>query len=472
MNKVLQRTLTFLAIILITACQSGLSALSGEALDESASAQQSVLADAIPDTLPSAFISVQSQTGPRASTLASLYSDSLLMTYLDRAAGESTDLATARLRLEAAEARLRQARARRSFSLSASGSLGAATGLDDIDFSDEGGVSLSAAYDPDLFGGLRAGVRSAEARRAIQSAELERLQRVILSRTAQSYIAAVAADAQLALAQENFDFLGETLRVSRARFEAGDIARSDYALSEAEYENSRAALAAQTLSARDSSRALASLLNAFADEELALATTLPAASGLSVSIQSGADQAVLSRWDVEAARLGVVAAVADFDATRAATLPSISLSGRVGGGLSISDLFDIDTYVSRLSASIADTIFDGDGETARIDEAKTAIDLALVAYEARAREAYRELTSSFDAVEVAAARVTALQAASVAAERALELETIRFDLGEAILLDVLTVQRRVNSILSARISAEATYLQALADADLASGPVR
>jgi outer membrane protein TolC len=466
-KNALRLLLTTALFLPLSACQSGLN---GGTTRIDATAEQAALADGIPDRLPTALTSLQS--GIRPESLSALYADPLLTGYLDRAVAANTDIATARIRLTAAEARLRQARARRSLSLSTSGALVLATGIEDIDLTDSGSLGLSAAYDPDLFGGLRAGLRSADARRAIQDAEFARLQRIIQTRTAQSYIAAVAAEAQLALAQENFDFLGETLRVSRARFDAGDIARADFALSEAEYENSRAALAAQTLSARETRRALATLLNEFADEDLMLAPDLPVTNGLTMSLQSQADQAVLSRFDVEAARLAVVAAAADVDAVRASTLPSISLSGGLSGGLSIGDLFDIDTYISRLSASIADTIFDGGGEAARLDEAKTAIDLALINYEVNARDAYRELTSSFDQVEVSAARVTALQAASVAAERALELETIRFDLGEAILLDVLTVQRRVNSILSARISAEAAYLQALAEADLAAGPVR
>ena len=58
----------------------------------------------------------------------------------------------------------------------------------------------------------------------------------------------------------------------------------------------------------------------------------------------------------------------------------------------------------------------------------------------------------------------------MAAERALELEGIRFDLGEAILLDVLTVQRRVDATRSARIRTQRRYLEAVAQAHLALGP--
>lgn len=422
------------------------------------------VADAVPAALPFAV------PNERAASFAALYDDPLLASYIDRALAANTDIDSARARLRSAEARLAQAEARDGFIISTGASAGVATALDDIDLVDNAGLSLSAGYDADIFGALQSGIDSETARVAIASAELARLRRTVAARTAQSYVAVVAADARLALARENFDFLGETLRVSRARFEAGDIARADYALSEAEYENSRAALVDQELSARETRRALATLLNAFADEDLPVAPALPRALGPGVGLREAADRAVLSRFDVEAARLGVVASVAEVDAVVASTLPSVSLTASVAGGLKLSDLLDIDTYLARLTAGISDIIFDGGGEAARIDAAEANVDAALARFEAQAREAYRELVSGFDRVFVAEQRVRALQAAGEAAETALELEQIRFDLGEAILLDVLTVQRRVNAIRGARIGAEADLLQSLADAHLAAGP--
>ena len=55
------------------------------------------------------------------------------------------------------------------------------------------------------------------------------------------------------------------------------------------------------------------------------------------------------------------------------------------------------------------------------------------------------------------------------AEEALALEQIKFDLGETILLDVLTVQRRVNAIRGSRISTERRLLDAQINAYLALG---
>jgi outer membrane protein TolC len=405
-----------------------------------------------------------------AQSFADLLPDPLLADYLNAALAGNNSVQQARIAVEAADLRLAQSRARRGPSLGLSGSSGASTALNDFDVSDSARASATLSFDPDLFGEIRANVRGSEAQLFLREAELARLQRATLARTAQAYVQAIETDLQLALAQENFEFLGETLRVSRARFEAGDIARSDFALAEAEYENSRASLFAQQLGARESRRTLADLVGRYDVETLPISDTLPPIAVQHANLRATADRAVLARYDIEAQRLAVVSAAASFDATKASTLPGITLSGSVGGGLSISDLFDIDTYVASLSTALRDTVYDNGLDAARIAESQTRLDAALATYSEALRDAYRDVISSMDRLDVFRTRLIALDAASRAAGQALELEQVRFDLGEAILLDVLTVQRRVNSIQSSRIREESAIRTALIDAYLAAGP--
>jgi multidrug efflux system outer membrane protein len=405
-----------------------------------------------------------------AQSFADLLPDPLLADYLNTALAGNNSVQQARIAVEAADLRLAQSRARRGPSLGLSGSSGASTALNDFDVSDSARASATLSFDPDLFGEIRANVRGSEAQLFLREAELARLQRATLARTAQAYVQAIETDLQLALAQENFEFLGETLRVSRARFEAGDIARSDFALAEAEYENSRASLFAQQLGARESRRTLADLVGRYDVETLPISDTLPPIAVQHANLRATADRAVLARYDIEAQRLAVVSAAASFDATKASTLPGITLSGSVGGGLSISDLFDIDTYVASLSTALRDTVYDNGLDAARIAESQTRLDAALATYSEALRDAYRDVISSMDRLDVFRTRLIALDAASRAAGQALELEQVRFDLGEAILLDVLTVQRRVNSIQSSRIREESAIRTALIDAYLAAGP--
>lgn len=423
---------------------------------------------ALNETVPASALGAISDRP--AQSFADLLPDPLLADYLNAALAGNNSVQQARIAVEAADLRLAQASARRGPSLGLSGSSGASTALNDFDVSDSARASATLSFDPDLFGEIRANVRGNEAQLFLRQAELARLQRAILARTAQAYVQAIETDLQLALAQENFEFLGETLRVSRARFEAGDIARSDFALAEAEYENSRASLFAQQLGARESRRTLADLVGRYDVEALPISDALPPIAMQHANLRATADRAVLARYDIEAQRLAVVSAAASLDATKASTLPGITLSGSVGGGLSIADLFDIDTYVASLSAAVRDTVYDNGLDAARIAESQTRLDAALATYSEALRDAYRDVITSMDRLDVFRTRLIALDAASRAAGQALELEQVRFDLGEAILLDVLTVQRRVNTIQSSRIREESAIRTALIDAYLAAGP--
>lgn len=421
-------------------------------------------------TVPTSALGVISDQP--AQNFADLLPDPLLADYLAAALAGNNSIEQARIAVEAADLRLTQAQARRGPFVGLSGSTGLSTRVDDFDVSDSARLSASLSFDPDLFGELRATVRGSQAQLFLRDAELARLQRAVLARTAQAYVQSIETDLQLALAQENFEFLGETLRVSRARFEAGDIARSDYALAEAEYENSRASLFAQQLSARESRRTLADLIGRYDVESLPIASALPPIAAKHAAIRATADRAVLARYDIEAQRLAVVSAAASLDATKASTLPGIGLSGSIGGGLSLSDLLDVDTYIASLSAAISDTVFDNGLDRARVAESRTRLDAALATYSEALRDAYRDVIASLDRLEVFQNRLVALDAASRAAGQALELEQVRFDLGEAILLDVLTVQRRVNAIQSSRIREESAIRTALIDAYLAAGPAQ
>ena len=420
---------------------------------------------ALPDTLPADVAFAPDPS--RADSFAALFADPVLADHLAATLLSNRDIAAARLSAQIASQRLAQARARRLPRISVSTDAGAATFLSDIDISDSLGINAVASYDPDLFGAVRAGIRGAQARRDVAQLDADRLARVLLAQTATAYVQAIEADRQLALARENFEFLGETLRVSRARFEGGAIARADFALSEAEYENARASLVSQELSARASRRTLAALRGDFADATPRVAAALPSLVPPGLGLMS--TRSLLERFDVRASAASVYAATADLDATRANTLPLAGVSAAFGGGGSIGDLFDIDTYLARLTASLSDTVF-GNAEDAQIAESQLRLDAALLRYEDTLRDAYAELSAAFDRTAALERQLSALATASESAATALELETIRYDLGEAILLDVLTVQRRVNAIQSSAIRAQSLYLQAVIDAHLAGGP--
>ncbi|MEM9600438.1 MAG: TolC family protein [Pseudomonadota bacterium] len=412
----------------------------------------------------------------RAESFAALYDDPVLSAYLDAAMANNYDLEQARLRVIRSDAQLAQFRARRAPQLNSSAGFGLSGLINNLDgATDNANLGLSASFDPDLFGSLRADIKGAEARAEIARAELARLRRIIMANVVSAYVGAIEAQLQLNVAEQNLEFLAETERVTRARFEGGDVAGSDLALSELEVQSARASVAEQRFATDDARRALSILVGGFGDETLAgqpaLPDRLPTVSVGGVGLNGTPAELMARRFDVQAAGLAVVDAATGLEGARADDLPGASLSAALSGRGDVSDLFDIDTYIASIGAALAYNIFDAGLNDAQQADAQAALDTALSLYAETLRASLRDIRARIAQVDALEEALVSLRGAEGSAERALELEGVRFDLGESILLDVLTVQRRVDAIRSSRLRTERRHLEAVAQAHLAAGPV-
>ncbi|MEL7032132.1 MAG: TolC family protein [Pseudomonadota bacterium] len=413
------------------------------------------------------------QTASRAAykpqSWQTLFDDKILADYLARAELQNLDLQQAEARLRRVEANLRQSRALLGPTVSANFS---ASGLADLSDSssarDSGSASLTTSWNPDLFGINRATIRQAGSRFELQRADTERLRRIILAQTARAYFQIIEADLQLELARENLSFLDETKRVSEARFEAGDIARSDLALAELEFENAAASLRNQEFAARSARRALSILIGEFGADDLEVADRLPSAR--EVGSHPVPADLLSARYDILAARAALSVELDGLTIAQRANWPSLQLSGRLGSsGAELADLFDADFYIASLTASLDAVLFDSGRNRGQIDSAKADIETAIAAYAQVIRTAVFDVNEAFDQFATLAEALDALERARISAEEALALEQIKFDLGETILLDVLTVQRRVNAVRGARINTERRLLDAQVSAYLSLG---
>ena len=138
-------------------------------------------------------------------------------------------------------------------------------------------------------------------------------------------------------------------------------------------------------------------------------------------------------------------------------------------GAAITDLFDPDFYIASLTASLDAVLFDGGRNRGQLEAAKARLEATIAAYGQVIRTATFEVNEAFDQYTTLAEALEALERARISAEEALALEQIKFDLGETILLDVLTVQRRVNAVRGARINTERRLLESQVTAFLSLG---
>jgi len=422
---------------------------------------------AVESKLPSAWQMTLEQ-GALPQSWISLFKDPILTGYMQQAENNNPDFSRALIRVRQSEAGLRETRSILLPILRSDFQISGVTGLDSFNVSESFGDGLSASWDPGLFGRNKIEINSAESLLDAQRANQERVRRVVMAQVARTYIQIIETDYQLSLAKDNLDFIGETLRISQARFNAGDIARDQFALAQLETANAEANVESLKLSARSLRRNLAVLIGGNPNAELEVAPRLPQPADLNLSILPA--EALGRRFDVAASRARIANSFTRLQQAERLNWPSMVLTGRLsGGGFDIEDLFDIDDYVANLGASLTSTLFDGGRKDARVDSARASLDEALLNYDEILRNALLDVESGFDRIAAAQRSLNALERGSSAANKALEIEKIKYDQGQSIILDVLTVQRRVNAILASYISTQRRLLDSQIDTYLALG---
>ncbi len=408
--------------------------------------------------IPESWILALPDDLSKVSTWREIYDDSHLNDYLAMALTKNYDLRIARTRLAQSAASLKRASALLRPRINASTSLSGVALIGSLDnINDSYGIGLSGSWEPDIFGQTRASIARSRADLAIQQALTEGTRQSILAQTARAYIRAVESDMQVKLAKTNLDFLTESRRISEARYRVGDTAKGDFSFAEANYQSALARFENTKQSARAAKRALSVLLGDYPSQDLTLSDDIKLPKLLPPRDLPA--RVLERRPDVLAARARVVSAAASLRVNQLGDWPNISLSGGLTSSSRFETLFNPADYIARLGASLTGNVFDGGRQDAAIAGAKAALDGSLLTYESTLRAAMAEISDNYDQADNLQRTLVNLQASSDAANEALRLASIQYDLGESSLLDVLQVQTRVNSIDATLIRTKAALLE-------------
>jgi|GEM_PF-2805823 len=405
----------------------------------------------------------------RAENWQSLFTDPMLADYLSRAEAANFDIRQARINIAQSNQSVIQARSTLLPNINAGTGASVSALLENLDnINDSSNSNLSIAWDPDIFGVRRAGVRQAKAALRAQEAIAYNIRQQVLANVAQLYVAIIQSELQLELARTNLGFLEERFRISKAQFASGAIGGDQLSFAETTFQSSLAGFRNQELATRQTRRALSLLLGDYGEDDLTVAGALPTAITLP---EQGLPASLLEkRPDVQLAWAQVETAIAGYELSIADDWPTLTFSGALGGGgPDIGDIFDPSSYLASIAANIAGNVFDGGLNKAQRETAKLGTEEALLNYEQVLRAAKAEIENIYDQDAVSKSSLEALRAASEAGDEALRLAQIRFDLGESDLLSVLQIQQTVNGINAARINAEASLLTNQINAYLAAG---
>lgn len=333
---------------------------------------------------------------------------------------------------------------------------------------DQLSVGLDVAWEVDVWGRLRAGRRGAIAGAEAAEADFRYAQHSLAAAVARGYFLAIEAGLQEDVTKETVAALEETLRIVNLRYEEGMVSAQDLALARSDLATAREGLATVEGSRRDALRALEILLGRYPGAELEVKKALPP---LPPEPPAGLPSEILERRpDLIAAERRIAAAFDALDQARAARLPSLQLTGTVGGSSSaLSSLLDPANVAWRLGTSLLAPLFDGGRRRAQVEVATADQEQALAAYGQAALQAFGEVENNLDLGGVLRRRRAELEVAAKNAKEADRIAELRYKEGESDLLDVLLVRQRVFVSDSSLVSVKRQLLDQRVSLHLALG---
>lgn len=377
-----------------------------------------------------------------------MFTDPILQRHIDSALVRNTDLQTAYLRVQEAEASLMSARLAYIpfFSLSPQATLG--TGGDLQNATMTYSLPLTASWEIDIFGKLTNQKRAAKAAYYQSQEYAQAVRTQIIASVANTYYTLLMLDAQYAITQETEKTWRESVEATRALKEAGYMNEAALAQTEATYysiytsmldlkEQINQAENAMSLLLFETPQAIerGSLYDQNFTEEFSVGIPL---------------QMLSNRPDVRSAEQALAQAFYMTNAARSAFYPSITLSGSIGWTNSIAGaIVNPMQAIASAVGSITEPLFNRRMNVAQLRIAKAQQEEARLAFQQTLLNAGSEVNDALMQYQTAHQKaeyyVKQIDALSIAAEST----RLLMEHGSTNYLEVLTAQQ---SLLTAQLT--------------------
>jgi len=395
------------------------------------------------------------------------FNDPVLTALVEEAQANNKNLAATAASVEQARALARQAGA----SLTPEIGLnlgGARSGQLDGSASSNFTAGLQVAWEADLWGRISSGVAQAAASTQAVEADFRFAQYSLAANTATAYFTAIEANLQTKIANDTLAVLENTQRILDLQHEEGMASAQDLALSRSDLAAARERVVTLEGAHRNSLRALELLLGRYPGADIGVRATLPA---VPAPPPTGVPSDLLERRpDLIAAERRVAAAFNAVNQAKAARLPSLSLTGNLGGTSGeLSSLLDAGNVAWSAGTSLLAPLFDGGRRRENVAIANAEQEAALAQFANSALQAFSDVETGLDQGVVLSRRNGALREAADQASEAYRLAEIRYKEGETSLLDLLSIQQRVISTRSSLSSVQRLLLEQRVNLNLTLG---
>jgi NodT family efflux transporter outer membrane factor (OMF) lipoprotein len=307
-------------------------------------------------------------------------------------------------------------------------------------------ANLTARWDPDIFGALRARSRAAEARIDAADATARAVRIALIAEIAANVIDWRTLDRRAAALRQDQEAAQRLARLSAVRERAGIAPGFDRLRAESAAASSRSRLIALeserarlvgrlvTLTAADGAQVRAWLA---ADGPPAALPAPPA------TLPSGL---LVNRPDVLAAAASLRAQDAELAATARRRFPSFSLSAGIGLlAFGLGNLFDSESLVGSLAASLAAPLLDFGRIESEIRGAAAAKTLAFASYRGAVYTALGDAEAAYGVVAAADREAAAAAEEAASLQRAARLAEKRQRAGLSDFLTVLEARRAADA---------------------------
>jgi len=284
--------------------------------------------------------------------------------------------------------------------------------------SDSGSASIGLSQTLWSGGRIGHGISAAEANILAGRENLRDIEQTVLASVIQAYADVIRDGEILAIRQSNLGVLQRQLEEASARFEVGEITRTDVAQSESRLAQSEADLA-NARAQLSVSRAVYAAVVGQAPGDLAPMPVLP---GIPGDFDAALDVALADNPSIRSAAYTLAAAEANVAAAKAEYMPSARLTASYGGTTSdlgaIDDLGDNTRF--QAGATVSVPLFTGGLNSSRVAQARERANVAQINVEGERRNTLQAVSSAY--AQSISSRATlqageeAVRAATVAAE--------------------------------------------------------
>ncbi|MGA7750729.1 MAG: efflux transporter outer membrane subunit [Gallionella sp.] len=299
--------------------------------------------------------------------------------------------------------------------------------------------SLTASWEPDIWGQIG---RNVEANKASAQASKANLQSALLSAQetlVQSYFQLRIDDEQQRLLEQTSNAYERSLQITKNQYKAGVASQVDVAQAETQLKTTQAQAIDLGVQRAQLEHAIAVLIGKPpAEFQIKPANGLPTLPPVPAALPS----ALLERRpDIAGAERRMAAANAEIGVAQAAFFPALTLSGTGGyQNSSLSQLLTLPNRFWSVGATAAMTIFDAGALSAQKESAVAVYDQNVASYRQTVLSAFQEVEDNLAALRLLSEEATAQQSATQSAGEALALTENQYKAGTVSYLNVVIAQ--------------------------------